>query len=61
MRTEYFEPKRIRFVHPKKNKDANMVLVEAVKEGGIELKVEYPLIIYNEDGTYTQEIKKMLS
>ncbi len=60
MRSNSLEPKRIRFVHPKKHKDANMVLMEAIKAGGVELKVQYPLIVYNDDGSYTEEVKKML-
>lgn len=54
-----FTPKRIRFVHPKVNKAPNMVLIEAVKCGGDFLRVEEPLYVYNEDGTYTEEILKI--
>jgi len=54
-----FTPKRIRFVHPKVNKAPNMVLIEAVKAGGDFLKIEEPLYVYNDDGTYTQEILKI--
>lgn len=53
------EVKRIRFVYPYKNKDANMVLIEAVKGGGSFLKVEKPLVVYNENGEYTEEILKI--
>ena len=55
--TKYkLEPKRIRFVYPKVNKDANLVLIKATKYGKSFLKIERPLIIYKEDGTYTDEI-----
>ncbi|CDF57180.1 tRNA1(Val) (adenine(37)-N6)-methyltransferase [Thermobrachium celere] len=54
-----FTPKRIRFVHPKINKAPNMVLIESVKAGGDFLKIEEPLYVYNDDGTYTQEILKI--
>lgn len=50
------EVKRIRFVYSKINEQSKMVLVKAVKSGGEFLKVEKPLIIYNEDGSYTDEI-----
>lgn len=50
------EPKRIRLVYPKKDKNANLVLIKAVKNAKPFLKVEKPLIIYNQDGTYTEEI-----
>ena len=59
LRKYKLEPKRIRFVYPKKNKDANLVLIKAVKYANEFLKVEKPLIIYNEDGSYTDEILKI--
>lgn len=59
MTRHYLEPKRIRMVYPHENKDANMVLIEAVKGGKALLKVEPPLVVYKEDGTYTQELLKM--
>jgi tRNA1(Val) A37 N6-methylase TrmN6 len=52
-------PKRIRFVHPKANKSPNMILIEAVKAGGEFLKIEEPLYVYNEDGSYTEEIYRI--
>ncbi len=60
LKAKKLEPKRIRFVHPKENKDANMVLIEAIKAGGVELKVQYPLIVYSDDGSYTEEVQRML-
>ncbi|WP_339060706.1 tRNA1(Val) (adenine(37)-N6)-methyltransferase [Tepidibacillus marianensis] len=56
MREYRLEPKRIRFVHPNRQKEANMVLIEAVKRGGKEIRVLPPLIVYGEDGNYTEEI-----
>jgi tRNA1Val (adenine37-N6)-methyltransferase len=50
------EPKRIKFVHPFLDRDANMVLIEAVRGGGAFLKVEKPIIVYREPGKYTDEI-----
>ena len=50
------EPKRIKFVHPFAGKDANMVLVEAVRGGKSMIKVEPPLIVYEADGSYTKQI-----
>ncbi len=50
------EPKRIVMVHPHINEPANMVLIEAVKCGNRQLKIEAPLIVYNEDGSYTEEL-----
>lgn len=53
------EIKKIRFVHSTINDQSKMVLIKAVKGGGEFLKVEKPLIIYNDDGTYTNEIMKI--
>ena len=51
------EPKRLRFVHSSPATEAKMVLIEAVKGGRTGLKVEKPLYIYKEDGSYTDEMK----
>lgn len=50
------EPKRMKLVHPFVDKEANMVLIEAAKGGRSMLKVEKPLIVYQEQGVYTDEI-----
>lgn len=50
------EPKKIRFVYPKIGKEPNLILIKATKYGKEFLKVEKPLIVYNDDGTYTDEI-----
>ena len=50
------EPKRIRLVYPFNDKDANMVLIEAVRGGNSQLTTEPPLIVYNEDGGYTEDV-----
>ena len=53
------EIKRIRMVHPFEDKEANMVLLEAVKGGKPYIHVEKPLIIYREKGIYTQEVRDL--
>lgn len=50
------EPKRIRFVHPYEDKEANMVLVEGLRGGKSMVKVEKPIIVYDKCGNYTDEI-----
>ena len=50
------EPKRMRLVQPTAEKPANMVLIEAVKEAGQEMKVLPTIIVYGEDGEYTRDI-----
>src|SRR5690606_40475394 len=51
MRRYRLEPKRVRWVHPRREAEANMVLVEAAKDGGVELHVESPLVVYQQDGS----------
>jgi len=53
------EPKRIRLVHPFVDREANMVLIEAIKGANTLLKVEQPLIIYERKGIYTEELYKL--
>lgn len=50
------EPKRMKMVHPFVDKEANMVLIEAVRGGRSMMKVEAPIIVYREPGVYTEEI-----
>lgn len=50
------EPKRMKLVHPFVDEEANMVLIEAVRGGRSMIKVEKPLIVYKEQGVYTDEI-----
>ena len=53
------EPKRIKFVYPKYNKESHILLVEGIYKGKKGLKIESPLYAHNEDGSYSDEIKKM--
>ena len=49
--TKYkLEPKRMKMVHPFVEKDANMVLIEAVRGGKSMIKVEAPIVVYQEPG-----------
>lgn len=50
------EPKRMKMVHPFADREANMVLIEAVRGGKSMIKVEAPIIVYREQGVYTDEI-----
>ncbi|MBO1265958.1 tRNA1(Val) (adenine(37)-N6)-methyltransferase [Proteiniclasticum sp. SCR006] len=59
MRKYRIEPKRMRMVYPNTKKAPTMVLVEGVRDGGAFLKVEAPLYVYNEDGTYSDEIRRI--
>jgi len=55
--TKYdLEPKRMRMVYPYADKEPNMVLIEALRGGKSRITVEKPLIIYQSQGNYTDEI-----
>jgi len=60
MRQYRLEPKRIQLVYPKLGKEANILLVEAIKDGSPDLKILPPLIVYNEVDEYTPEIREIL-
>jgi tRNA1Val (adenine37-N6)-methyltransferase len=57
MKSHSLEPKRLLFVHSHKGDEARMVLVEAVKEGSLGLKVLPPLFIYEKEREYTAEMR----
>lgn len=56
LRKYKLEPKTIRFVQPYEGKEPNMVLIEAIKNGGAFLKVLPVLNVYDENRKYTKEI-----
>lgn len=60
MRQNRLEPKRIRFVYPKEGKEANTLLIEAIKDGKPDLKILPPLYVYTGDGEYTEEVRHLL-
>ncbi len=53
------EAKEIRFVYPKINKKPSIVLISYRKDGGNETKVLEPLIEYNDDMSFTDEIYRI--
>lgn len=53
------EPKRVRFIYSKENKNSNLVLIEGIKNGRPGLKLLPPLFIYDNDGNYTKEVSLM--
>lgn len=70
LRSVRLEPKRLRFVHSRPTgrsdrgaaaaddkAEAKMLLLEAVKGGRPGVKVEKPLFVYKEDGSYTEDLK----
>ncbi len=59
MRSSDIEPKFLRMIHSGRNTEAKLILVEGVKGGRPGTKIGPPLIIYREDGSYTDEVEKM--
>lgn len=53
------EPKKIRLVYPKMGHDANILLIEGIKNGKSGLKVLSPMYTHNDDGSYVDEVRKM--
>ena len=54
-------PKRVRFIYPKEDSESNLFMLEAVKNGKYGLKLESPLYVHNNDGSYKEEILKMFN
>ena len=50
------EPKRMKMVHPFADREANMVLIEAVRGGGAMMKVEAPVIVFKEPGVRLKHV-----
>lgn len=60
MRKYRLEPKRVRFVHPRVGAEANMVLIEAMKDGKPDLRLLPPLIVHEGDSReYSPEIREL--
>lgn len=54
------EPKRMQLVYSKKGRDANMLLIEGIRDGKADLTILPPLYIYQEDNTYTPEAEEII-
>lgn len=60
LKTNGLAPKWLQFVYPKLGKEANMLLIEAIKDGSMEgLKILPPLIVHKDNGDYTDTIKEI--
>lgn len=60
MKKYKLEPKRMQFIYPKKGRDSDLFLIEGIKNGNEGLKLLSPLIVHNEDNTYTDELLEIL-
>lgn len=61
MKKYRLEPKRIQFIYPKPGEISDLFLIEGVKNGNSGLKMLSPIIVHNEDDSYTDEIKKLFN
>lgn len=59
MRASSLEPKYIRAIHSDTRSEAKLVLVEGTKGGNPGLKIARPLVLYQENGDYTDEVQRM--
>lgn len=59
LRKNNLEPKALRLIHPFASSEPTNIMVEAVKGGKPFLKVMKPLVVYNDDNSYTDEIMEI--
>ena len=59
LRSADLEPKEMQLVCPHPGEPANIVLINAVKGGGPELRMLPELAVHTQDGGYTQEILRI--
>ncbi len=61
MRQYRLEPKRMQLIYPKEGKEANMLLIEGIKDAKPGLKVLPPFIVYEQDDTYTEQMRNQFN
>jgi tRNA1Val (adenine37-N6)-methyltransferase len=59
MRIDSIEPKFFRTIHSNPGSEAKLILVEGIKGGNPGLKIAPPLIVYDQNGDYTDEVQQM--
>ena len=55
------EPKRVQFIHPRIDRPPNLMLIEAIKNGKPDINWMPPLLIYNEDETYSAQYLRFVN
>lgn len=58
LRKYELEPKEIRFIHPRENKDANLLIIHSRKKANQEVKILPPIFVY-EGENYSNAIKEI--
>ena len=61
MKKYHIEPKRVQFVYSKKGRNSDLFLIEGIKNGRTGLKLLSPLIVHNDDDSYTEEVLEILN
>ncbi len=54
-----FAINKVQLIYPKENKESNLFMIEAIKDGKCGVKFLKPLYVHNEDGSYKKEILNM--
>lgn len=53
------EPKKLRMIHSYIDKEPSMILIEALKGGNSGMRISKPLVIYEKNGEYTEEVRSV--
>ena len=56
MKQYKMSPRRLCMVHPKASQEANLVLIEGIRGGNTQIRVEAPLVLFDEDGQESRQI-----
>lgn len=59
MKKNKIEPKRCQFIYSKAHQNATLLLIEGVKNAKANMIIESPLVLYDEDNNYTDEVYKI--
>ena len=54
-----FSINKVQFIYPKEDRESNLFMIEACKNGNSEVTFLKPLYVHNSDGTYKDEIIKL--
>jgi len=52
-------PKILQLVQPRVGQPPNLLLIMASKDGGAGLQIPSPLVVYDDDGNYTEELRRI--
>ncbi|KRL98074.1 tRNA1(Val) (adenine(37)-N6)-methyltransferase [Liquorilactobacillus satsumensis] len=61
LQAQRLSPKRVQLVYPKQGREANMILVEAIKDGRPRgMRFLPPLVVYDDNNQYTPLLRKII-